>query len=206
MLHISNVSFSYGSMYPFIIRDCSTEFDSPGIYLISGTNGCGKSTLMDIISGFKSPSNGRILINKIDLYSSQKSISTLRKIISYMPSSLRMPLYLDVSYLLDLWMGSICKNELISVLNLSPFMNHKYHSLSDGYRNRVHLAVALSRGSFVLLDEPLKSQDEELKRIFPELINTCANGRTFIITSPDNVDGLKYSKKFTLNRGVLNEN
>ncbi|MEI6092434.1 MAG: ATP-binding cassette domain-containing protein [bacterium] len=205
MLKIVNTSFSYGSLSPYIIRDCSAEFESPGVSLISGSNGCGKSTLMDIMTGFKSPHAGNVFINNVNVYSSQKSVSTLRKIISYMPSSLRMPLYLDVSYLLNLWMGNLYKSELITMLKLSPFMDHKYYSLSDGYRNRVHLAIALSRGSFVFLDEPLKSQDEDLKKIFSDIITMSSKGRTFIITTPDNIDGLKHSKKLVLSRGVLSE-
>ncbi|MCX6112324.1 MAG: ATP-binding cassette domain-containing protein [Proteobacteria bacterium] len=203
MLRIIKTSFSYDCGSPWIIKDCSVEFGSPGTYLISGGNGSGKSTLMDMITGFKKPAMGDVFINNVNLYSSTKTISSLRKIISYMPASLRMPLYLDVSYILDMWMGGYFRDELISALNLHPFMDHKYHSLSDGYRNRVHLAVALSRGAFVLLDEPLKSQDDELKKIFPELISKCRAGRTFIVTSPNIIDDVKWDKKFVLDRGML---
>jgi len=120
-----------------------------------------------------------------------------------MPSSLRMPLYLDLPYILDMWMGGYYREELIAALNLGPFMHHKYQSLSDGYRHRVHLAVALSRGAIVLLDEPLKSQDDELKKIFPKLISKFHAGRTFIITSPNNMDDIKWDKKFVISDGVL---
>ena len=203
MLKVVKTSFSYDCMSPWVIKDCSVEFESPGLYLVSGGNGSGKSTFMDMLTGFKRPTSGDIVINNVNLYTSAKAVKSLRQIISYMPSSLRMPLYLDVPYILDMWMGGYFREELITALNLRPFMHHKYQSLSDGYRHRVHLAVALSRGAIVLLDEPLKSQDDELKKIFPKLISMCNAGRTFIITSPNIIDGVKWDKRFVISQGAL---
>ncbi len=188
-----------------MIKDCSVEFKSPSVCLINGGNGSGKSTFMEMMTGFKRPVSGDVIINNVNLYASNKAVSSLRRIISYMPASVRMPLYLDVSYMLKLWMGGFFKDELVSSLGLSHFMGHKYHSLSDGYRNRVHLAIALSRGAFVMLDEPLKSQDDELKELFPELIQKYSAGRTFIVTSPNIIEGVNWDKKFVLSRGALNE-
>lgn len=203
MINLESIEFSYDKFSSKVLANCSCEFASKSLNLILGDNGSGKSTLMDMITGFKRPQKGRVIINRAELYKPLCNVATLRKVISYMPSGLKLPPYLDVEYMLKLWMGSYHSHELIDALGLDDFMKHKYLHLSDGYKTRTHLAIALSRGGIVLLDEPLKSQDAELCKVFPRLLDLCSKGRTFIVSSPIVIDGVKWDSVLKLKGGKL---
>jgi len=62
MLKISNLTFSYGEN--IILNNLNHSFEENKIYCIMGTNGSGKSTLFNLISGFLTPSNGKIVLKK----------------------------------------------------------------------------------------------------------------------------------------------
>ena len=203
MINIEAIDFSYDVFSSKVLSNCSANFDSNSVNLILGENGSGKSTLMDIMSGFKRPQNGKVTINRVEMYKGAGTVTSLRKIISYMPSALKLPPHLDVGYLLSIWMGAYRSNELVELLNLNDFMERKYLHLSDGYKTRVHLAIALSKGSIVLLDEPLKSQDEELCKVFPKLLELYAKGRTVIVSSPISIDGVKWNSVRKIKGGKL---
>lgn len=203
LINIEGIDFSYEKFSQKVLSGCSASFDSNSINLILGENGSGKSTLMDVISGFKKPQNGSVVINRVKMYSGADTVPALRKIISYMPSALKLPPHLDVEYMLSLWMGAYRSSELLELLNLNNFMGHKYLHLSDGYKTRVHLAIALSKGSIVLLDEPLKSQDDELCNVFPKLLDISAKGRTIIVASPISIDGVKWNSVRKIKGGKL---
>jgi len=203
LINIEAVDFSYDRFSPKVLSNCSANFSSNSVNLVLGENGSGKSTFMDILSGFKKPQNGSVRINRVEMYASADNVVFLRKVISYMPSALKLPPYLDVRYMLSLWMGAYRSHELIELLNLNNFMEHRYLHLSDGYKTRVHLAIAFSKGSIVLLDEPLKSQDEELCKVFPKLLEISAKGRTVIVASPISIDGVKWDAVHKIKNGEL---
>ena len=203
MINIQTIDFSYDKFSHKVLSNCSFNFYSTTKNLILGDNGSGKSTLMDMLSGFKKPQNGKVYINRVDIYKSAAAVTTLRKTLSYMPSALRLPPYLDVDYILKLWMGGYYSHDLVEMLGLNVFLRHRYLHLSDGYKTRVHLAIALSRGGVVLLDEPLRSQDEELCKLFPRLLDLCSKGRTFIVSSPIVIGGVKWDSTSRLKGGKL---
>jgi ABC-type multidrug transport system ATPase subunit len=206
MILVSKVNFRYERDSKLVLNNCTASFFSPGKFLIVGENASGKSTIMDLISGFKAPVVGSVKINNVDLYSSTKSIEKLRRIISYMPSSLILPFNLEVSFLLKTWSGSYFKEQIIKDLDLDVFLDFQYRKLSDGYRNRLHMAITLSRGTYVLMDEPLKSQDDDLKKIFPSLLDKYLKGRTLIVSSPNYIDNVKWDAVFKMQGGQLIEN
>jgi len=203
LISLKDLAFAYDRISPSILNGCSADIPTPSRVLVLGRNGCGKSTLLDVLSGFKVPTLGKVEINGVNLYSREKSVKELRTIISYMPASLKLPPYLTVSYFLDLWGGSYFNREILDTLNLTKFLDHKYAHLSDGYKHRVNLAISISRGGMVFLDEPLRSQDDELKRSFPELVSKYVKNRTLLVTSPNIIDGVKWDAVYTLESGVL---
>ncbi len=61
-IELRNVSFSYSSDEPEILRACSVRIRESGFTAIAGPSGVGKSTLLQIIAGHESISGGELLI------------------------------------------------------------------------------------------------------------------------------------------------
>ena len=113
----------------------------------------GKSTTMNMITGFIEPTQGTILIDEIDI---SKKPSKAKKQIGYMPEN--VPLYLDltpkefVTYMAEL--KGIDKKEkkhqvekVLKEAGLDEVKNKLIRNLSRGYKQRVSLAGALIRKS-----------------------------------------------------------
>jgi ATP-binding cassette, subfamily B, bacterial PglK len=70
---LQNVSFSYGGS-DMVLKDLSLKFESNKFYGIVGISGSGKSTIIDLMTGFYKPQEGRVLVDGVDL--SEIDIST----------------------------------------------------------------------------------------------------------------------------------
>ena len=55
----------------WIFKDLSLEIKAPSSFVISGGNGSGKSTLLKLISGFETPSKGKIIFENNGVISSE---------------------------------------------------------------------------------------------------------------------------------------
>ena len=80
-LKLESVSYSYSkqtsdkptqSSSNFNIRNISFMIESSSVTALVGKSGCGKSTLMDIIIGLLPPTSGKVYVNGIDIYSSER--------------------------------------------------------------------------------------------------------------------------------------
>ena len=205
MIEVNSVRFSYLRNGHIVLNDCSASFRSQGLFLIKGTNGSGKSTFLDVVTGFKMPLSGTVIINGINVYKNNNSLKAISRIVSYMPASLRFPNTLTVSYILQHYSGPHFFGELCKVLGLEEFKDKKYSELSDGYKTRLALSICLSKGAYIFLDEPLKSQDEDLKRIFPQILNKYTAGRSVVVCSPQAIQGIDWNNCYELRNGRLAE-
>jgi branched-chain amino acid transport system ATP-binding protein len=65
MLHLKNLNRSVGENH--IIRDINVEIKAGNTIGLVGPNGCGKTSLLNLINGFQIPQEGRILFNSNDI-------------------------------------------------------------------------------------------------------------------------------------------
>lgn len=63
---LQNVSFSYSNR-EIVLKNINLKFQKNNFYGIVGISGSGKSTIIDLITGFFKPKNGRILIDGVNL-------------------------------------------------------------------------------------------------------------------------------------------
>ena len=172
-IQINNLCKKYGDK---IVFDAYTNtFDFDGILLIKGASGLGKTTLMRIIAGLEKADKGEIIkdANKI----------------SFMFQEDRLIPFVSVLKNLT----AVCSEEkALYYLKLMELENEKDNSplsLSGGMRRRVSLARALCfQSDLVILDEPFKGLDGELKSKICEIIKEESKKREFIIISHDSQD------------------
>ena len=172
-IQINNLCKKYGDKIVFDNYSTTLEFN--GILLLKGASGLGKTTLMRIVAGLEKPNKGEITTNV--------------KSISFMFQEDRLIPFVSVLKNLT----AVCSEEkALKYLKLMGLENERDNSplsLSGGMRRRVSLARALCFDSdLVILDEPFKGLDENLKASICEIIKKESEKRDFIIISHDSDD------------------
>ena len=175
MQTIKLISISKSFKSKKALNKINVEFNNNRINGLLGPNGSGKTTLFNIIAGFLSPDQGKILLDDVNL--NNKSLSLRTKLgISYLPQEASifrdLSVYDNIFSIAELFHDNknsinITEN-LIKQFSLTKFQKTKGKLLSGGERRRTEIARALaSDPKFILLDEPFAGIDpiaiEEVK-------------------------------------------
>ena len=148
------------------VKDISFKVNKNEIIGILGPNGCGKTTTIGMILGLLKPSNGKVLINGIEI--EKKRVDLLNQL-NFISPYIELPKKLTVKQNLEVY-GRLydvknLKKEielLIEKLRLSEIINKLTGELSSGQKNRVSLAKSIiNNPTVLLLDEPTASLDPE---------------------------------------------
>lgn len=67
-LSVSNLHFAYGKKERYILQNLNLEFAEGKITALLGANGCGKSTLIKLLSGVLKPVSGSICLGETDIW------------------------------------------------------------------------------------------------------------------------------------------
>ena len=171
----------------WVFRRMNFTFEEEGSYAVLGPNGSGKSTLLKILSGFLSPSRGKVHFMEKDRPVSREEL--------YRSISLAAP-YVELIEELTLWEAIRFQERFKpflpgwtgeDVLHLLPFSKQRDKQIryfSSGMKQRLKLALALcSDTSLVLLDEPGTNLDTQGQKWYLQLVDQFASGRLLIIAS-----------------------
>ena len=148
------------------VKDISFKVNKNEIIGILGPNGCGKTTTIGMILGLLKPSNGKVLINGIEI--EKKRVDLLNQL-NFISPYIELPKKLTVKQNLEVY-GRLydVKNlkkkieMLTEKLRLSEIINKLTGELSSGQKNRVSLAKSIiNNPAVLLLDEPTASLDPE---------------------------------------------
>ena len=188
MIQVENITKRYGNFTA--VDGINFEIDEGEIVGFLGSNGAGKSTTMNMITGFIEPSEGRIIVDGYDI---SKKPQKAKKQIGYMPEG--VPLYSDltvkefVSYMADL-KGCTKKikreevNKVLSETGLIDVQNKLTKNLSRGYKQRVSMAGALvGDPKVIILDEPTVGLDPKQVTEIRSLIKELGKKHTVILSS-----------------------
>ncbi len=188
MIEVKNVTKKYGN-FTAVDNITFTVKDGEVVGLL-GQNGAGKSTTMNMITGFIEQTEGTIIVNGFDIM--KKSLKA-KKQIGYMPEN--VPLYSEltvkefVSYMAEIKLvgKKVRKQEVenaIKETGLEAVKNKLIRNLSRGYKQRVSMAGALVGNPEVLiLDEPTVGLDPKQIIEIRNLIKNLGKKHTVIISS-----------------------
>ena len=188
VIQVKNVTKKYGAT--IAVNDISFDVKDGEIVGFLGTNGGGKSTTMNMITGFIEPTNGQIIINGNDI---SKRPRKAKKEIGYMPEN--VPLYYEltarefISYMAELKL--VKRNErkkevekVIEETGLKEVQNKLIRNLSRGYKQRVSLAGALvGNPDVIILDEPTVGLDPKQITEIRSLIKQLGKKHTVILST-----------------------
>ena len=188
MIKVCNITKKYGNFKA--VDDISFEIKDGEIVGLLGQNGAGKSTTMNIITGYIEASSGEVYINGNDI--NKKAVKAKRDI-GYMPEN--VPLYYDlavkefVTYMAELKLVNRKekKEQIQKVLKetgLFDMQNKLIRNLSRGQKQRVSLAGALvGNPKILILDEPTVGLDPKQIIEIRNLIKELGKSHTVIISS-----------------------
>ena len=183
-IRTEQLSYAYPNTEQLALSPISANFKSGELTVIKGASGSGKSTLINLLMGFAIPSNGKILVNDIEL--SEFDQDFWRQQISYFPQSPWLP-YGTVRDALLMGDQSADDHRLTEVLELvdlavdalSDLPNGldtlitSSSGLSMGQRRRIALARALLQDRPIfILDEPTASLDSRTEQIINETLRS----------------------------------
>ena len=188
MIKVKNLTKYYGDLAA--VKNISFNVEKGHIYGLLGTNGAGKSTTMNMITGCLAPSSGTVTIGKYDIVAQPEKAKAL---IGYLPEV--PPLYTDMTvreYLSFIASARRMKREeadshieeIMEKTKISGVADKLIKSLSKGYRQRVGIAQAIiGNPEIIILDEPTAGLDPRQIIEIRELISELGKKCTVIVSS-----------------------
>ncbi len=189
LLELKNITKEYkesNNISSLILDSLSYTFNEKGLYFITDPSGSGKTTIINLISGFLKPTSGEIIYNdiRIDKLDNHSLSEYWANEISFVFQEYNLieslTVYENISMPLALERKPVIADEIDSImdmLEIKKLKNRRINELSGGERQRVAVGRALARKSSILIcDEPTGALDEEnsnrllryLKRISTE--------------------------------------
>tara|TARA_B100000963_G_scaffold67812_1_gene55995 strand:+ start:21535 stop:22215 length:681 start_codon:yes stop_codon:yes gene_type:complete len=176
-LIFEKVYFAWPNNQNFIIKNCSFSLASPGLWMLVGKNGCGKSTLMKLIKGLIQPTSG--IIHRPE---------NLSLVFQNPDHQILMPtcgseLILNIKAIFSKKEIDEKVKSCLNSVGLEGFFKRPIHTLSGGQKQRLAIASSLiSDSSFVLMDEPTALLDQESRRQILKIIKSLINNQNQPIT------------------------
>lgn len=155
-----------------------------------GQNGAGKSTTMNIITGYISSTSGQAIVNGYDVFEEPEKA---KKCIGYLPE--QPPVYPDMKvreYLMFVAeLKKVDKKErkkmlddIMAITSITDMSERLIKYLSKGYKQRVGLAAAIiGYPEILILDEPTVGLDPNQIIEIRELIKSLSSKHTILLSS-----------------------
>lgn len=189
MIKLTGVSKKYEKK---IIENFTYQFEKGKNYVIVGSSGKGKTTLLNLIGMLEEADEGEVEINNIKNPSinSLKGQKILRNNISYMFQNYGLVDNETVEENLQLVLNKkadYVTSNILRKVNLQGMEHRKIASLSGGEQQRVAIAkILLKNSNIILCDEPTGNLDEENADIIMEYLLGIQDGSKVIIVVTHN--------------------
>src|SRR3989344_5058947 len=188
-----NVVFKYGKKQNTVLKDISFSAKAGEVIALVGESGVGKSTMMDLLSRFFDPTDGKIFIDDHDIQN--LNLRFLRSKIAVVPQEI---LLFNDTVRNNILYGSFGASDkkiegAARAAHADQFIEEfpkKYKQivgergvkLSTGQKERIAIARAVLRDPRILiLDEPTSALDARSEQFVEEALRKLMNGRTTFI-------------------------
>ena len=201
MVELRQVSKRFGSHEA--LKDASFAIKAGEFMTFLGPSGCGKTTCLRLISGFDTPSSGRIFIDGKDVTFDPPYRRDVNQVFQNYALFPHLTIYENIAFGLRMKRfapADITRRvqRVLKMTALGDFVDRKPAQLSGGQRQRVALARAIvCEPKVLLLDEPLSALDAKLRTQMRVELKQLQKklGITFIYVTHDQDEALTMSDR-----------
>ena len=212
-IEFKNVSKEYrGEIKVKAVNDCSFKINEGEFVVILGASGAGKTTILNMLGGMDTPTEGQIIVNEknIHAYDYNELIEYRRHDIGFVFQFYNLIANLTTIENIEL-ACQLCKDALepkviLKLVGLDHRMKNFPSQLSGGEQQRVAIARAIAKNPKLLLcDEPTGALDSETgKMIIDLLIKNCKNmGMTTVVITHNSSISEVADKVITIKNGTV---
>ncbi len=204
IMELNNVEYAYDNKRK-VLKGVSLSLEEGKMYAILGPSGCGKTTLLSLIGGLDSPSNGQILYDGQDI--EKMGLSAHRKNnIAFIFQSYNLIDYLTPKENVALT-SKLPPLPILERVGLTDEESKRnVLKLSGGQQQRVAIARALASDAKVILaDEPTGNLDEDTAADITAILKECAHqmNKCVVIVTHSNELARQADVVFRLKKGQL---
>lgn len=196
VLEAKNLWFRYEKSMPDVLKGLSLKLRSGEIYSILGGNGAGKTTALNVITGFEKAYKGSVKIygKKISEYKKGSLYHGTLSLLSQNPKNVFIKNTVKEDFVEILKSMGFPKEdydklifEQAEVFEITQLLDKHPYDLSGGEQQRCAIAkLMLSSPKILLLDEPTKGMDAYAKNKLGDLLVKLKNmGKTILIVTHD---------------------
>ena len=201
LIQFKNVTKRFGDFTA--IDNLTLDIYAQEFFALLGPSGCGKTTLMRMLGGFETPTEGQIFLDGVDI----GPVPPNERPVNMMFQSYALFPHLSVwdNIAFGLKRSDMPKDEIgdrvekmLKLTQLGKFAKRKPHQISGGQRQRVALARSLAKApKLLLLDEPLGALDKKLRNETQfELMDIQeTTGTTFVIVTHDQEEAMTVASR-----------
>ena len=217
---IDTESLSLKAGHRYLLNNIDWQVKRGEHWLVFGMNGCGKTTLLSILAGFKQPSRG--IVRVLNETYTANNILNLRKRIGWVSSSFFDQVYSKESAMdivlsgkfgtvgldMNITDADIKKAKLLlKEVHLRGKIYHPFHLMSKGERQNVLIARALiGNPEILMLDEPCTGLDIEAREYLLNTVKDLAenSGITIVYVThhTDEIMPEVFKKTLLLKNGI----
>lgn len=191
MIEMKQVSFAYEKDRP-VLQKLSFRIGKGEAVGLIGANGAGKSTVMKLLLGLLSPSEGEVLVDGMRV--EKKTLPQVRRKLGFvlqnsdnqmfMPTVYEDMIFAPLNYGLSREEAEKRVDAALEQLNLQELKHRHNHRISGGEKRMAAIATILAmEPEAILMDEPSAALDPYNRRIVINTIRTLP--QTKLITSHD---------------------
>ena len=204
ILEVKDLKYSYENNKP-VLRRINAKMEQGKMYAILGPSGCGKTTLLSLLGGLDSPSDGQILYQGEDIASTGLA-DHRRSHVAFIFQSYNL-----IDYLTPMENVALTSKQpplpILEQLGLTAEESKRnVLKLSGGQQQRVAIARALaSNAQVILADEPTGNLDEDTAAEITAILKESAHksGKCVVIVTHSRELAGQADVVMRLKKGIL---
>jgi glycerol transport system ATP-binding protein len=188
----------------FALKEMDHTWQDGGAYALLGASGCGKTTLLNIISGLVRPSQGRVLFGDRDVTDAETTERNIAQVFQFPVVYDTMTVRDNLAFPLrnrGMDAGYIAKRvgQIAQMIGMEGDLDRKARGLTADAKQKISLGRGMVREDVnaILFDEPLTVIDPHMKWELRTQLKSLHRefGHTMIYVTHDQTEALTFADK-----------